>query len=96
MSSDAADARVEALPTACCASEDANTDATDMASDALWQPAATVTLCPLTAHGCWGDGAGAIVRHGRFLTDAERVRTAQEAMRAQVLKDLSTSLSDCT
>lgn len=96
MSSDAADARVEALPTACCASEDANTDAPDMASDALWQPAATVTLCPLTAHGCWGDGAGAIVRHGRFLTDAERVRTAQEAMRAQVLKDLSTSLSDCT
>jgi 2,3-bisphosphoglycerate-dependent phosphoglycerate mutase len=90
MSSDAADARVEALPTACCASEDAPkttpTDAHDMGSDALWQPAATVTLCPLTAHGFWGDGAGAIVRHGRFLTDAERVRTAQEAMRAQVLK----------
>jgi hypothetical protein len=51
-----------------------------------------VTLCPLTAHGFWGDGAGAIVRHGRFLTDAERVRTAQEAMRAQVLKYPSTSL----
>ena len=100
MSSEAADTRVEALPTACCASEDAPktapTDAHDMGSDALWQPAATVTLCPLTAHGFWGDGAGAIVRHGRFLTDAERVRTAQEAMRAQVLKiPLSVSLSLC-